>query len=510
MAIELFFMDSKGDVRRVFLACVLHAWGTNPAAVRVFRKRFPKAMWRDHWRAISRAIELLFFMDSKGNVRRVFLACVLHALRLESCWRSGVSELCLQGTFANGFAWLVLFFMDSKGNVRRVCLACVLHAWGTNPAAVRVFRKRFPEAMWGDKELGLKSSLGHTNNKFAKRFEQDGKVPIPYHYEMDRSQQGRFRKTKLSQQTSLSRSQKSERSRVHSRACFILGNASFGSVEAATISYGDFEERLKWRKSEAKATGHFQSALLWERREASVCHTPSDKLEGHCELLLKSMYGTRDAANIWQRDYTELLLQHGFSRNAAWPSVFYNKQMDIRLLVHSDDFVALADDAGQTYLQDVLQKKYELRVDGSIGYGEQRQEFTVLNRVVSFCEKTGTITYEPDLRHAEMVLEQLDLEKCKPVKTPGEKQSAQDVATRMSLPPVPPDRVSFYRSLVMRIAFLSQDRPDLSEATKCLARRMAGPNERYLRGTTRMVQKFHPQKFCQQLQCMLIQTLRDA
>ena len=30
-------MDSKGDVRRVFLACVLHALGSNPAGVRVFR-----------------------------------------------------------------------------------------------------------------------------------------------------------------------------------------------------------------------------------------------------------------------------------------------------------------------------------------------------------------------------------------------------------------------------------------------------------------------------------------
>ena len=144
-----------------------------------------------------------------------------------------------------------------------------------------------------------------------------------------------------------------------------------------------------------------------------------------------------------------------------------------------------------------------------MGPGEEHQAFTVLNHVVSYCERSGVVTYEPDPRHAEMVLKQLDLETCKPVRTPGEKQSAQDVATRMSLPTVPPDRVSFYRSLVMRIAFLSQDRPDLSEATKCLARRMAGPNEsdfkdlkrlgRYLRGTTRMVQKFYPQKFCQEV-----------
>ena len=79
-----------------------------------------------------------------GEFSGLCFAC----LGLESCWRSGVSELCLQGAFANGFAsWRgisraieLLFFIDSKGNVRRVFLACVLHALGSNPAGVRVFR----------------------------------------------------------------------------------------------------------------------------------------------------------------------------------------------------------------------------------------------------------------------------------------------------------------------------------------------------------------------------------
>ena len=43
----LFFMDSKGDVPRVFQACVLCASGRNPAAVRGFRRRFSKAMCRE-------------------------------------------------------------------------------------------------------------------------------------------------------------------------------------------------------------------------------------------------------------------------------------------------------------------------------------------------------------------------------------------------------------------------------------------------------------------------------
>ena len=44
---DMFFMDSKRDVSRVFQACVLHASSTNLAAVRGFRRRFSKAMCRE-------------------------------------------------------------------------------------------------------------------------------------------------------------------------------------------------------------------------------------------------------------------------------------------------------------------------------------------------------------------------------------------------------------------------------------------------------------------------------
>ena len=81
-------MDSKGNVRRVFLACVLHALGSNPAGVRVFRN-----------------------CASKGHLPLVKVA------------------------FAE-FFWLVLCMPWA----RRVFLACVLHALGWNPAGVQVFR----------------------------------------------------------------------------------------------------------------------------------------------------------------------------------------------------------------------------------------------------------------------------------------------------------------------------------------------------------------------------------
>ena len=42
LSFSFFLVGSVGDVSRVLLACVLHALGTNPAAVRGFRNRFPR------------------------------------------------------------------------------------------------------------------------------------------------------------------------------------------------------------------------------------------------------------------------------------------------------------------------------------------------------------------------------------------------------------------------------------------------------------------------------------
>ena len=144
------------------------------------------------------------------------------------------------------------------------------------------------------------------------------------------------------------------------------------------------------------------------------------------------------------------------------------------MLVHGDDFLILGDDDAQDHVEKILRSKYDPPVDGSIGVGERHQEFCILNRLVRFDELSGTILYEPDPRHAEIILKDLDMVGCKAVQNPNEKLKAEELAKRLAMPTVEPDQISRYRYLVMRAAFLAQDRPDLSETVKCLARKMQG------------------------------------
>ena len=81
-------------------------------------------------------------------------------------------------------------------------------------------------------------------------------------------------------------------------------------------------------------------------------------------------------------------------QGVAWLAIFYHEATDSRFLCHGDDFVVLADSDGQRFVEDVLRKKFELRVDGSVGpEAGNGKAMTVLNHI--------SIRYEADPRHAE-------------------------------------------------------------------------------------------------------------
>ena len=164
----------------------MHALATNPAAVRGFRNRFPKpnfemmsARFQTSVSGYSRIVScdvgrpggylfsFLFFLFSGFRRRRFesFIGLCFACLGHESCCCSRLSQPFSKAKFRDAFGahlaivevflamsqglhggYLFSFLLvGSVGDVSRVFLACVLHALGTNPAAVRGFRNRFPK-----------------------------------------------------------------------------------------------------------------------------------------------------------------------------------------------------------------------------------------------------------------------------------------------------------------------------------------------------------------------------
>ena len=86
---------------------------------------------------------------------------------------------------------------------------------------------------------------------------------------------------------------------------------------------------------------------------------------------------------------------------------------------------------------------------------------------------------EPDLRHVQLVLQDLGLnnENTKALTTPTIKIDEAEVERRRHEQPLDKGTTTIYRSCVMRLSFLSQDRADLAEPVKTLARQMAKPTQ---------------------------------
>lgn len=196
--------------------------------------------------------------------------------------------------------------------------------------------------------------------------------------------------------------------------------------------------------------------------------------------LKKSWYGLQDASRIWQGDYTKLMEQHGHQRGRSNGALFYNVEQDARTLCHGDDFCVLADEDAIKDFEQMLTTKYTYKKLAVLGFesGDDKQA-VFLNRVltVDMSQKPHKIVYEPDARHAQLLIRELGLEKASGVETPAEHRTVDRQIADSKTMALGPEMKKLFRSCVMRAAYLAQDDPSIAEAVKSLARRMSSPNE---------------------------------
>jgi hypothetical protein len=242
-------------------------------------------------------------------------------------------------------------------------------------------------------------------------------------------------------------------------------------------------------------------------RDVYIDLPPGDEQEGMCGKLNYTLYGTRDAAHNWEREYTNTLVDIGFQVGKSTTCVFRHEQRNIDIVVHGDDFTILGTSWDIQWVHDMLGKKYELKLRGVMGSPcnpGSVNELSVLNRIVRW--NANGIEYEADPRHAEIIISELGLKGSKVVATPGVKSIIPELAEPLGV-----REVSQFRSLVARANYLAQDRPDIQYAVKELTRRMSGPDSedwvalkrlgRYLVGKPRIVLLYNNQSFQRCIDC---------
>jgi len=219
------------------------------------------------------------------------------------------------------------------------------------------------------------------------------------------------------------------------------------------------------------------------------------KQKGFVGKLIKAMYGTRSAPQIWQEVVRKKMLGLGFIPCCQFPGVYHHAGKDLKVLAHVDDFLCSGEVPALEWLKGELEKDFELKSE-ILGpdYGEVR-EVTFLGRRIKWTSEG--LSYEGDPKHAEILIKEWNMEDAKAVCSPGTAEEKGSGANDEENQELDKTEATKYRRAAARVNYMALDRPDLGFAAKDLASGMAKPTGadvvrmkrtiRYLKGKPRAV-----------------------
>ena len=94
---------------------------------------------------------------------------------------------------------------------------------------------------------------------------------------------------------------------------------------------------------------------------------PERQKPGRCAKHKYTLHGMRQAARNWEKEHSKTLTDAGFLVGRANGSTFYHEMREVRIVVHGDDFVITGGEEELKWTEDVLRKKYPLKMRGILG-----------------------------------------------------------------------------------------------------------------------------------------------
>ena len=212
--------------------------------------------------------------------------------------------------------------------------------------------------------------------------------------------------------------------------------------------------------------------------------------------LKKTMYGTRDAPQVWRREVHKMLIARDFKNSKASPCFYYHEARDMNVITHVDDFLCCGDGKSLRWLRESLATEFDMTGD-ILGPGEdEKREIRYLKRTIWW--KQEGLSYAASDEYVQKALRDWEMEGCKSVTTPGTKE--EESKGSQANDPVSKEEAARYRSTACLLNYLALDRPDISFATKEVCRRLTEPDRtdivrlkriiRYLKGVPRVIWRF--------------------
>ena len=233
-------------------------------------------------------------------------------------------------------------------------------------------------------------------------------------------------------------------------------------------------EMATWDVSRAHFYGEARRWIYTLLREG---HEQKGKLARLC----RSMYGTRDAASVWRDTWSEVLKESSMKVGTACTDFFCSRDGDLKGLCHGDDFCVVARQKQLQTFGKVLDKRFEVKQNGHIGFGaKDKKELKILNRTIRIDVLNDEMTLEADTKLVEGALESMKLNGAQGVDSTRVRRTEEQNSTDREFRETHVSGVDFVPQLVMKLAYVAQDRVDIVEAVKCLTRHMKEPRSGHM------------------------------
>ena len=201
--------------------------------------------------------------------------------------------------------------------------------------------------------------------------------------------------------------------------------------------------------------------------------------------LKKAMYGLRSSPKAWQDHLASIMRELGYIRLTSEPNVYKHPEGKAYIMVYVDDLLFVGETEEINNIFNKIQEKMLLRATGEASPGNT---ISFLGRKIT--NKGDHFDISLDDEYLDNIIQEMKLNKCNPATTTGSSAGKANIEDEQLLDQQEHQQ---FRRLVGKLQWLAYTRPDISYATKELARALQQPTikdqkklrhlVRYLAGT---------------------------
>ena len=133
--------------------------------------------------------------------------------------------------------------------------------------------------------------------------------------------------------------------------------------------------------------------------------------------LLRAMYGTRDAPQLWTEEVQRVLQEIGFRSCPTQPCIFFHDLLSVTCITHVDDFLLCGPREALQSIYDQLRTSFTLKMKLVGPDRDEDKEGHFLGRRIGWTVQG--LTYEADEKHSAALVRDWCFETCRGVATPG-------------------------------------------------------------------------------------------